>query len=138
MSTEEIETNEAGLDDRDEMIMACLMGGMTHADAAAFLGISTKTVHRRVDNVKFQQEHARRWSLVLSQATDGISALIGKATEGLSFLLDGETLPALARGIDLTFKWAAAYLKQTNQDARISRIEGYLRLEAELDAGELQ
>ena len=49
MSTEEIETNDAGLDDRDEMIMACLMAGWTQTDTAVVVGVSDKTVRRRME-----------------------------------------------------------------------------------------
>lgn len=138
MLKESGESPETGLDDRDELIMHCLMAGMTHADAAAFLNIATKTIHRRVQEADFRREHALRWSLVLSQATDGVSALVVRATETLSFLLESDSPPVAAKAIDLTFKWASVFLKQTHQDARISRIEGFLRLEADLDLDELQ
>jgi hypothetical protein len=109
--------------DTDELILASLASGMTHAEAARVADVSTKTVQRRVADNDFSDEVARRRREQVEQVTGQLTRLSVRAAETLELALDDDAASIRLKAVDLTFSWLIRLRREADLEQRIAEIE---------------
>jgi len=109
--------------DRDEVILAGLAAGMTHAAVAAVAGVSTKTVQRRIGDEAFAAEVSRRRGEQVERVTGRLTELSVRAVDTLEAALDDESPTIRIRAADMTLNWLVRLRGEADLERRIAEIE---------------
>lgn len=109
--------------DTDEIILASLASGMTHAEAARVADVSTKTIQRRLADKAFADEIARRRAAQVERVTGQLTQLSVRAVETLEAALDDEAPSIRLKAADLTLGWLVRLRREADLERRIVEIE---------------
>ncbi len=107
----------------DEVLIAALSAGMSHAQAAVLAGVSTKTVQRRHGDESFVIEIARRRARRVDELTGRLSELTQRALEAIEFCLEAGPLPARLRAAEVVFHLFGRLRAEVDVDTRLSHLE---------------
>lgn len=113
----------------DELILAGLAAGMTHAEAAELASTSTKTIQRRLADERFAAEVARRRSQQVERITGRLTELSIRAVDTLDTALDDDSPTIRLRAADLTLNWLVRLRREADLERRIAEIEKELASE---------
>lgn len=118
-----MQTTHPDWSDTDELILASLASGMTHAEAAQAASVSTKTVQRRVAEGDFSSEVTRRRREQVEQVTGQLTRLSVRAADTLEAALDDDAASIRLKAVDLTFSWLVRLRREADLEQRIAEIE---------------
>jgi hypothetical protein len=81
-------TDEQSETTSDDILAAALAYGATHHEAGEKIGLSERTVRRRLENPGFRARVSKERTLIVRQISDGLTGLTLQALETLQSLLE--------------------------------------------------
>jgi hypothetical protein len=118
----------------DEVLIAALAAGMTHAMAGTLAGVASKTVQRRLSNDSFVAEIARRRAVRVDEVTGRLSELSVRALEVLEECLVSSSPTVRLRAAEMTFAWFRRLRDEVDVDVRLARLERISKVDTVDDA----
>ena len=107
----------------DELLLTGLATGLTHVEAAALAGLSSKTVQRRVRDPRFAAEVRARKAARVERITGRLVELSERAVTVLESGLGDEAAPIRLRAADLVLGWSVRLRRESDLERRIAEIE---------------
>lgn len=111
----------------DAALIAALASGCSHVEAAAALGVSARTVGRRLADPAFVAQLAEHRGTIMARAADRLAAATATATDALVSLLDATTPPAVrVSAARVVLDAARRYQESADLEFRLAHLEAVL------------
>lgn len=118
----------------DDALLEFLASGWSHEQSAAAVGVSVRTVQRRLRDGEFRRELALRRAARVEQLTARLCAVTDDAVSVIIAAFQADSGHVRLRAADLTLTWALRARRELDLEARIARLEDSDR---ELDGDEV-
>ncbi len=107
----------------DDMLLELLAAGWTHEEAAASVGVSTKTVQRRLHQASFRLELARRRAQRATELAARLSSATTRAVDVIVAAFDADSDATRLKAADLALTWFARIRRETDLEERVRQLE---------------
>ncbi len=107
----------------DEMLLDLLAAGWTHEEAAASVGLSSKTVQRRLQDGDFRLELAHRRARRAAELAARLSSATTRAVDVIIAGFDADSDVTRLKAADMALTWFARIRRDTDLDERMARLE---------------
>lgn len=107
----------------DSALLAALATGKTHEEAAELVGLSTKTIGRRLREPNFQSQLADARRAVVASAIEKLSASMARAATRLDELLDARSEHVQLRAAIAILELSDRFNQIRELDARVAALE---------------
>jgi hypothetical protein len=107
----------------DELILAGLVAGLTHAEAGALADRSAKSVQRRLGDAAFAAEVTRRRAEQVERVAGRLTALSDRAVAVLGASLTDDRAVSRLRAADLILSWTLRLRRESDLERRLAEIE---------------
>jgi hypothetical protein len=107
----------------EEQLLGFLVAGWTHDDAAHALGVSTKSVQRRVGDRVFAAKLGQRRAVKASALTSRLDSITDRAVDVIVESFESEVPAVRLRAADLALSWSARMRRELDLEARVARLE---------------
>ncbi len=111
----------------DEVLIAALAAGMTHAQAGVLAGVCAKTVQRRHAEEAFVTEIARRRAIRVDEVTGRLSELSVHALETVESCLTSGSSAVRLKAAEMVFVWFRRLRDEVDVDTRLARLESSIQ-----------
>ncbi len=114
----------------DDLLVLALAQGRTQADAAAFAGVSERTVRRRLLEPEFNRRIRAERDQLVKDTASRLTSLYPKAVDALEQTLDAESGHVRLRAVELVIDLGNALRDRAEIESRLIEVEHGLRSQA--------
>lgn len=122
------DASESALDWVDEMMIEGLAAGLSHAAAGASVGLSGKTVQRRLRRSEFAEEVARRRADRVSEAAARLGDALTEAIDTMRAELDAERSGDRLRAASMIVASLIKLREQAERDGALAELRSEIQL----------
>lgn len=121
----------------DDTLFEYLAAGWSHEQCAAAVGVSVRTIQRRLRDEEFRRELAVRRTARMEQLTARLCAVTDDAVGVIIAAFESEAGHVRLRAADLALTWALRTRRELDLEARVAQLEASHRvLDADKNGGE--